>query len=356
MGRKTKNSHSLKQNENTLKIHGQRNNFSKKQSVYRGKVLKSVFLSLFKWQTMEKEQFLNLLINEFVAEKRSKRRWRVFRWVLILLLIVGIVGLTVPSSDSSVTESPHVALIKLNGEIKNDQSASAENLIKAFNNAFASPKTTGIILEVNSPGGSPVQAGAVFDEIMRLKRTNADKRVIAVIEDVGASGAYYIAAAADEIFVHPSSLVGSIGVIMSQFGLDKVIEKLGIEQRTITAGKNKAFLDPFSPENPAQKAHAERLVANIHTHFKNAVKAGRGERLKENDEIFSGLVWTGDESIALGLADKIGQVRDVQRTVFNDAPLKDYTVETDLAQRVMKHLGVQFRTEMAAFLKDLQIF
>lgn len=304
---------------------------------------------------MEKEQFLNLLINEFVAEKRSKRRWRVFRWGLVLLVVAAIVWLTVPA-DSPTSETTHVALIKLVGEIKNDQSASAENLIKAFNKAFATPKVTGIILEVNSPGGSPVQAGAVFDEIMRLKKNNADKRVIAVIEDVGASGAYYIAAAADEIFVHPSSLVGSIGVVMSQFGLNKVIEKLGIEQRTITAGKNKAFLDPFSPENPAQKAHAERLVNNIHTHFKNAVRAGRGARLKENDEIFSGLVWTGDESITLGLADKIGQVRDVQRTVFNDAPLQDYTVETDLTERLMKHLGVQVREGIAAFFKQSEIF
>ena len=292
---------------------------------------------------MDEKEVLSTLVKEWISDKRSQRRWRIFRWFLLISVVVLIFFASNTTENNFAESAPHIALINLEGEIKNEQSASSQNLIESFQKAFENKAVRGIILKINSPGGSPVQAGAVFDEMMRLKKNNPQKPIYAVIEDVGASGAYYIAAAADEIYVHPSSLVGSIGVIMNQFGLDKVIEKLGIEQRTITAGKNKAFLDPFSPLDLAQKTHAQQLVNRVHGHFIQAVKTGRGKRLKENDEIFSGLVWTGEDAIALGLADKIGQVNVVQREVLDNLPLRDYSVKSDLSERVLKQLGVQMR-------------
>lgn len=301
---------------------------------------------------MEQNEVLSALVRELLAEKRSQRRWKIFRWFLILS-VVALIVLGGSQTETVLNEpAEHVALINLEGEIKNDQSASSKNLITAFQNAFGSETASGIILKINSPGGSPVQAGAVFDEVLRLKKQHPKKRLYAVVEDMGASGAYYIAAAADEIYVHPSSLIGSIGVIMNQFGLNKVIEKLGIEQRTITAGKNKAFLDPFSPVDPEQQTHAQNLVNQVHRQFIQAVKKGRGNRLKEEPLIFSGLVFSGEEGVKLGLADKLGQVHDVRREVFHNLPLKDYSVKSDLSDRLLKQLGVEVR----AFLSEKFLF
>ena len=281
-----------------------------------------------------------------IREQRSRRRWSIFFRLLTLALVLGgaaLIYTTVKGlgTDDSASE-PHTALIKIEGAIDADGDAGSERIVAALQAAFGDSGTRAVVLRINSPGGSPVQSGIISDEIHRLRAANADKPVYAVIEDLGASGAYYIAAAADQIYVNRASLVGSIGVIMEGFGATEAMQRLGIERRVIKAGDNKALLDPFQPRDPVQVAHATQMVNEIHQQFITAVRQGRGDRLRETPDMFSGLVWTGARSVELGLADGLGTVDSVARDLVQVDTIVDYTVRDSVAERFAKRVGVAF--------------
>ncbi|ESS15282.1 MAG: S49 family peptidase [Burkholderiales bacterium] len=281
------------------------------------------------------------MLQEHVRAGRSARRWSWFKRGLWLLVIVGFAGWwMMQSSKSSAmpTSSAHTALVVVEGVIASDAEASAQNINRALQNAFEDKGAKAVVMLINSPGGSPVQAGMVFDEIRRLKALH-NKPLYAVVEETCASAAYYIAAGADDIFVDKASVVGSIGVLMDGFGFTGLMDKLGVERRLHTAGVNKGFLDPFAPENPQQVAHAQAILDDIHQQFIAVVRDGRGKRLKETPDMFSGLFWTGEQAIGLGLADKLGSLEMVARDVVVAPDIVDYTERETLSQRVVKQLG-----------------
>ena len=295
------------------------------------------------------EQFAQSLMRE----RRSERRWRIFfrlAWlgvVLSVLYAIFVVRNHVPTSAG-----PHTALVEVRGEIAADSEASAEGLVSALKAAFADKGAQAIVLRINSPGGSPVQAGIVNDEIRRLKALH-QKKVYAVVEEMCASGAYYIAVAADEIYVDKASLVGSIGVLMDGFGFVGAMEKLGIERRLLTAGENKGMLDPFSPQNERQNAYAKAMIDQIHQQFISVVRQGRGSRLNVTPETFSGLFWNGEEAIKLGLADKVGNLDYVAREVIKAEEVIDYTPHENLAERVAKRFGAAIGYGAVRALREL---
>lgn len=295
-------------------------------------------------QPWERE-VLEKLVMASIKEQRAKRRWSIFfRLVfiaLIVLLVFGGAGLF-SRGGASGAPAAHTALITLEGVIESEGEASAEKVVGALQAAFDDPGARGVILRINSPGGSPVQSGIIYDEMLRLRKLNPEKPLHVVVEEVCASGGYYVASAADNIYVNKASVVGSIGVIMESFGFTGLMEKVGVERRLVTAGENKAMLDPFSPLNPAQQAHAAQLVDDIYQQFVGAVRAGRGDRLKETPDMFSGLIWTGAKSIELGLADELGSVESVARDVIKAELVVDYTVKANLAERVAKRVGMSF--------------
>jgi protease-4 len=247
--------------------------------------------------------------------------------VAVLVMVVDWGG------SEQLADARHTAVIHLHGTIEAQGEASAQNINNALEEAFADKRTAGVILRVNSPGGSPVQAGIVHDEIRRLRTKHPQIPLYAVVEDVCASGGYYIAAAADKIFVDKASIVGSIGVLMDAFGFTGTMEKLGIERRLLTAGDNKGFLDPFSPQDAKQKAHAQVLLREIHEQFIDVVRRGRGDRLKDTPELFSGLMWTGSQSVGLGLADGLGTVGSVARDVIKADRIVEFTIRENIAER-----------------------
>jgi protease IV len=283
-------------------------------------------------KTLEKLAFATL------QEQRSRRRWGVFFKFLGFGYVAFILFAMVEWNKEAVADR-HVALINLHGVIAAKSEANAEGLISALNAAFDAPNSAAVVLRINSPGGSPVQAGMVNDEILRLRTKFPDKPIYTVIEDVCASGGYYVAAATDRIYVNKASVVGSIGVLMDGFGFTGTMEKLGVERRLLTAGENKGFLDPFSPQADEHRAHAKVLLGDIHAQFIDVVKTGRGERLKDDPEIFSGLMWTGAQSIKLGLADDFGTVDTVARDVVKVEDVLDYSVKENIAERFAKRLG-----------------
>lgn len=276
---------------------------------------------------------------QFLRERRTERRWRVFFRVAWLLVFVTLAYAIVVYRPQVVPPSgPHTALIEVRGEIASDSEASAETLIAGLKSAFEDTGAQAIVLRINSPGGSPVQAGIVYDEIVRLKAKHR-KKVYAVVEEMCASGAYYIAVAADDIYVDKASLVGSIGVLMEGFGFVGLIDKLGIERRLLTAGENKGMLDPFSPQNDRHRAFAQALINQVHQQFIEVVKQGRGNRLKENEETFSGLFWNGEQAVKLGLADDFGTLDFVAREVIKAEEVIDYTPRESLAERLTRRFG-----------------
>lgn len=283
-------------------------------------------------KTLEKLAFAAL------SEQRARRRWGIF-FKLLGFGYLAFILFALIEWDSSKVADKHVAMVELRGVIAAKGEASADSLVSALNSAFDAPNSQAVVLRINSPGGSPVQAGIVNDEIRRLRAKYPDKPLYAVVEDVCASGGYYVAAAADQIYVDKASVVGSIGVLMDGFGFTGTMEKLGVERRLLTAGENKGFLDPFSPQDETQRAHARTLLADIHAQFIDVVKKGRGERLKDNPDIFSGLMWTGAQSIQLGLADGFGTVESVARDVVKVEDVLDYSVKENLAERFAKRLG-----------------
>ncbi len=281
-------------------------------------------------------------------EQRRSRQWtalfRLLWFGFAMLLFAAWMGwIGRPDKESmSASLGRHTAVIDLQGIIGVESRASAEKMMKALNRAFKDSNTAGVIVRINSPGGSPVQAGYINDEIRRLRRKYPSIPLYAVVQDLCASGGYYVAVAADRIYVDKASLVGSIGAIMGGFGFVGAMEKLGIERRAYTSGENKDFLDPFVPENPAQKEHAKQMLAEIHQQFIDAVKAGRGKRLKETPDIFSGLVWTGQKSVDLGLADGLGSAEYVARDVIKAERMVDFTPEENYFEQLSKRFGTSF--------------
>jgi protease-4 len=285
------------------------------------------------------ESALERAVRELISERRSERNWRIFFRLAWLALVIIVVWVLFQRAGPVVTPSlPHTALVEVRGEIAPGAEASAERLVAALTDAFEDRGAQAVVLRINSPGGSPVQAGIVNDEIQRLKALHG-KKVYAVVEEAAASGAYYIAVAADEIYADKASLVGSIGVLMDGFGFVGTMEKLGVERRLLTSGDNKAMLDPFSPADPVQTAYAKAMLDQIHQQFIDAVKAGRGERLKETPQTFSGLFWNGEEAVKLGLVDKLGNLDYVAREVVGAAEIVDYTPHDNLAERFAKRFG-----------------
>ena len=297
---------------------------------------------------------LEALLLDNLKDKRSERRWRTF-WRIVWLLIFGaaLYSFFGPlKSKSSSVLGKHTALIKIEGEISSGTPANATNLIASLQAAFDSPDSLGIILQINSPGGSPVQSGLVYDEIMRLRQANPQKKLYVVVEDICASGAYYIAVAGEKIYVDKASLVGSIGVIMSGFGFQGVIDKLGVERRVLTAGENKSMLDPFVKQNPKHREALQKMIDEVHGQFIQVVKEGRGERLKNQPDLFSGMVWVGTKSIELGLADEIGSVDFVAREVIKNTDIIDYSQTDNYAERLAKRFGAEFGTSLSKALQQ----
>jgi protease-4 len=276
-----------------------------------------------------------------ITEQRAARRWgMVFKLLILLyLFVVLFIGMGWIKRGGDKSLGKHTALVELRGVIAADTQASADNITSGLQAAFKDSNTQGVVLRINSPGGSPVQAGYINDEIKRLRGLHPNTPFYVVVEDICASGGYYVAAAADKIYVDKASIVGSIGVVMDGFGFTGTMEKLGVERRAIAAGTNKKFLDPFSPVNPAHKEFAEKMLAEIHAQFIAVVREGRGKRLKENPEIFSGLVWVGPKSIELGLADALGSVDSVARDVIKAEDVVDFTTRENIAERVARRFG-----------------
>ncbi len=292
---------------------------------------------------------LEKLALQLLSEQRASRRWRMFFRISVLLVaLLGIVMLFDAYWGGKPVSTRHTALVEITGEIDSDSSsASVDTIIPALQEAFGDQGSVGVVLRMNSPGGSPVQSAIVNDEITRLRKLHPNKPVYAVVEDMCASGCYYIAAAADEIYVSRGSIVGSIGVLMSSFGFTGLMNKLGVERRLLTAGENKAMMDPFSEQNPRHREFTQAMLKDIHQQFIAAVKAGRGKRLKDNPEIFSGLFWTGSRAISLGLADDLGTVDSVARDVLKAEDVIDYTVREGLSDRVLKKFGAAVGESMA---------
>ena len=291
--------------------------------------------SLRSWERVTLEK----LAMATLTEQRQARRWRNGIRVAWLVFVVALVWLGWERGAAPVDVSrPHTALIEIKGEIASGADASAEQVIASLRNALEDTGTKGVVLLINSPGGSPVQAGMINDEIHRLKALH-QKPIHAVVEETCASAAYYIASAADNIYVDKASIVGSIGVLIDGFGFTGLMNKLGVERRLMTAGENKGFLDPFSPMSEKQRALAQTMLGQIHQQFINVVKTGRGERLKETPETFSGLFWTGQQAVEMGLADQLGSMEYVAREVIKAEELVDYTSRENVAERLVKRFG-----------------
>lgn len=303
-----------------------------------------------KWQ----QDAITRLMNASLTEQRRARRWGIFfksLFALYLLLVLLVYMASGESTHHRYAESRHTALVDLTGVIAAGNKASADNVIASLKDAFGDVNTAGVILRINSPGGSPVQSSYIYDEIKRLRKLHPNIKLYAVISDICASGGYFVASAADDIYANKASLVGSIGVIMNGFGFVDTMKKLGIERRLYTAGKHKGFLDPFSPVKPDEVAQAKAMLDNIHQQFIDAVKAGRGARLKlDNKNLFSGLIWTGEESRKLGLIDGYGSSRTVAREIIKAPHIVNYTRKPNIWQRFADRVGASAATKLATML------
>ncbi len=302
------------------------------------------------------KQLLHDLAFASIKEQRARRRWGIF-FKFLLFAYVGLITLIlVLDFDAQNLNKPgdkHTALIDIEGVIAADSLASADNIVGSLRKAFEDKSTQGIILRLNTPGGSPVQSGYINDEIYRLKEKYPDIPVYAVIADVCASGGYYIAAAADQIYANKASIVGSIGVIMNGFGFVEAMEKLGVSRRLYTAGKHKAFLDPFSPENPREVAHIKETLKDIHQQFIAVVKKGRGDKLGQHPELFSGFFWSGEKAIEVGLVDSLGSAGYVAREVIGTEKIKDFTYEENLLDSFSRNVGVALASAFTLMLEKI---
>jgi protease-4 len=296
---------------------------------------------------------LENIAQSVLDEQRTARRWRNgirLAWLAFFAALFWF-GMEHGAATADVSK-PHTAVLEIKGEIASGSEAGAELVVAAMRSAFEDQGAQAVVLLINSPGGSPVQAGIINDEIRRLKALHK-KPVYAVVEETCASAAYYIAAATDKIFVDKASIVGSIGVLMDGFGFTGLMDKLGVERRLLTAGENKGFLDPFSPQTEKQRAFAQSMLDQIHQQFIAAVKDGRGKRLKETPEMFSGLFWTGQQAVEMGLADQLGNLDYVAREVVKAPDLVDYTRKDNVAERLVKRFGASIGQGMAQTIKTL---
>jgi protease-4 len=307
------------------------------------------------WERKVLEQLAFSALNE----QKTTRRWGIFfklltfSYFVALLLIVAY-----PNFESEMsTNSQHTAVVDVLGMIAEGEQANAHSIITGLRNAAKDKNTKGIILNINSPGGSPVQSADIYDEIRRLKKLHPDLPIYSVVGDICASGGYYIAAASDKIFVNQASLIGSIGVVMNGFGFTHVLEKLGVERRLLTAGEHKAMLDPFSPVKSQETKHMQSLLDQVHQQFISAVRDGRGQRLKETEapEMFSGLVWTGSEGVRLGLADGFGSVDSVSREILGIEEQVNFTPQEHLMDRLAGKLGTAFGHSIATLLPSAEV-
>ncbi|MGC5700402.1 signal peptide peptidase SppA [Pseudomonas sp. NFXW11] len=301
------------------------------------------------WKLLEK----TLLAG--VQEQRRSRRWGIFFKLLtfVYLFIALVLFSPLMTMEKNATRGPgYTAVIDIAGIIADKEPASADNIVGSLRTAFDDPKVKGIVLRINSPGGSPVQSGYVYDEIRRLRALHKDTKVYAVISDLGASGAYYIASAADQIYADKASLVGSIGVTAAGYGFVGTMEKLGVERRTYTSGEHKSFLDPFQPQKPEETQFWQGVLDTTHRQFIASVKQGRGERLKdkEHPELFSGLVWSGEQALQLGLIDGLGSTSFVARDVIGEKELVDFTVQESPFDRFSKRLGASVAEQLALWM------
>lgn len=303
-------------------------------------------------------QIIEKLAIDALTEQRRRRRWGIFFKALgfAYLTFILLVAFDWPDRGDGLTDGKkHTAMVRLTGVISNRGDASAEHVISGLQAAFEDKNTAGVVLLINSPGGSPVQAGIINDEIHRLREKYPGTPVHAVVEDVCASGGYYVAVAANNIYVDKASIIGSIGVLMDGFGFTGTMEKLGVERRLLTAGENKGFLDPFSPQNGQHKAHAQQMLGEIHQQFIKVVRDGRGKRLKETPDMFSGLMWSGAKSVEMGLSDGFGTVDSIARDVFNAEDIRDYSVKPNLAERLAKQFGADMAESVANALGKINV-
>jgi protease-4 len=284
---------------------------------------------------------VNRVVLDHIQEQKHSRRWGIFFKLLIFAYLIALLVALWPDNliDQVTADEEHTALVEVKGIIASTTNASADRIITALRKAYEDEKTKGIILRINSPGGSPVQAGYINDEVRRLRKKHPDIPVYAVASDLCASGGYYVAVAADEIYVDKASLVGSIGLRIDAFGFVEALQELGIERRLLTAGRNKGILDPFSPLQEEQRAFLQGVLDKLHRQFIDVVRKGRGERLKGGQEIFSGLFWSGEESVALGLADGIGSSGYVARELIGAEKIVEFKAKHDLLDRLADRLG-----------------
>lgn len=301
------------------------------------------------WQLLEKA----LLVG--VQEQRRSRRWGIFFKLLTFIYLFGALALFMPGLDlkkSAAAGSEHTALVEVRGMIMADEEASADNIVGSLRAAFEDEKTKAVVLRINSPGGSPVQSGYIYDEIKRLRGEHPDVKVYAVITDLGASGAYYIASAADQIYADKASLVGSIGVTAATFGFVGVMDKVGVDRRVYTSGEHKAFLDPFQPQKAEETRFWQSVLETTHKQFIDSVKKGRGERLKsaEHPELFSGLIWSGEQALELGLVDALGSSSYVAREVIGAKEIVDYTRQESPLDRFAKKLGTSVAERVSIWM------
>ena len=301
------------------------------------------------------QKVLEKIALEGLAEQRRRRRWGIFFKLLGFVYLTAVLGAAFEwggGSEKLADGHRHTALVQLEVVISPKSDASAENVMGALQSAFEDKGTAAVVLRINSPGGSPVQSGMINDEIRRLRKKYPEIPLYAVVEDICASGGYYVAVAADNIYVDKASIVGSIGVLMDGFGFTGTMEKLGVERRVMTAGENKAFMDPFSPQNPAHKKYAQSMLNEIHQQFIGVVKQGRGKRLKDDPDLFSGLFWSGARSVELGLADGFGSVESVARDVVKADDIRDYTVKPNFAEKFAQKFGANMGTSFSKGLVD----
>lgn len=301
-------------------------------------------------------ELVRKLASAALLEQRRGRRWGIFFKLLGFAYLTAMILLWLPEDLSeTVTQGKHTAVVDVTGLIGPGQQASADNVIEGLRDAFKDKHTKGMILRINSPGGSPVQAGYIYDEVRRLKAKHKSIPVYAVCADICASGAYYVAAAADKIYVSKASLVGSIGVLINSFGFSGAMEKLGIDRRLLTAGDHKGLFDPFSPLRQQDADYLKGVLEELHGQFVSDVKKGRGTRLKDSPELFSGLIWSGEHSVELGLADGFGSSDYVARELVKAEKTVDFTVKEDLFKRLAKHFGTSAGEAIGAWAGALSL-
>ncbi|PXX90940.1 S49 family peptidase [Marinobacter vulgaris] len=301
------------------------------------------------WKLIEK------LVMSLQSEQRKSRRWGIFFKLLTfgyLFALLFMIQFPFGGALESAAKGEHTALVEVEGTISADEVASADNIVGALRNAFEAESSVAVILRINSPGGSPVQSGYIYDEIVRLRDEYPDKKLYAVISDIGASGAYYIAAAADEIYADKASLVGSIGVVAGGFGFTGIMEKLGVDRRLYTAGENKAFLDPFSPEEEEEVQFWEGVLETTHSQFIESVRKGRGDRLADDERLFSGLIWSGEQALELGLIDGLGSSSHVARQVIGQEDVVDYSRRRSPLQDIVDQFGVSVGSGIARYVTE----